>query len=179
MYDDVISDTLKEAGVRADRRAKGDDWWIEALREAADEELALRREAGGDPRPKGKAGKKRSAVRQESVDPGRLQTIRQAHDKLAAQKRCSAGCGSPETGWKGMCQPCYNKTYRKDRGGTFWKLCYGKHRPVFAMVKEMARQEKRNVSEMIMVMLASEITRRLQGQTENPPASRRKPRAGT
>ena len=92
---------------------------------------------------------------------------------------CSAGCGSDQTGWKGMCQACYDKG-RPDRwrGGKYHKVSWKNHEPVFRMVQAMAAQEKRSVSEMIMVLVADAVVRRMQEQADAPPKRRYSRKAG-
>ncbi len=187
MYEDMdIADAMKSAGACRTRVREGDDGfgWIDALRDVAREERKSRVKgrSGAYPVSRGAVG---NGKKEKPLSTDRLALLKQAQAKVDAQKKsspspgCSTNCGSPDTGWKGMCQACYDKARpERWRGGKYHKVSYRNHEPVFRMVQAMAKQERRSVSEMIMVLVTAEIAKRMQEQAGAPPR-RKMRRAGS
>lgn len=175
MYDEDFS-VLRKAALNAERmrEAEVDDgaWWVGALRDEAADIAEERRGASVA----SAAARLKSAVKpaqrhpEPDTDPERLAALRAAYAEITSKPKCKE-CGSrSERMTKGLCLKCYDATYRKDRGkhkpNSYWKVYFRGYEPVMRMVQEMAKQEKRSVSEMVMIMLAEESARRLNRQVK-------------
>ena len=173
MYEDLNIDALKEAGLRGSRIREGDDGfgWIDTLRDVATEEKSRRSSwGGGYPAARlplgygaGKSGKP-----EKPMTPDRIKLLKEAQAKVDARKKAEARpCGEPDE------KPVKSPGRVRNRPSCWserkaFALHYGKFEPVFQMVKAMAKEERQSVSDMIMVLVSAELSRKLKEGVPKP-----------
>ncbi len=202
MYDDDDGyAVLREAGLRSstmrrDMEAENDNWWVNALRREVDNEKRRR-----NPRPArtrvsriSAASESLRTVARDSACPmpeadTRMDLLREAAAKVQAEKgnharppsiantlACSCGEESTVHG-SGLCRRCYNRLKKQQSNARIrecvYRLHYAGHKKTFQMVQAMAAQHNRNVSDMIMTLLAhAAVTYSQGGHSTDVPVDR-------